>query len=145
MSEQARTPGVSPAELPKEWPACPGCEEKELYCAVIHKGFKHTVDCLLSCYVCATRISYRNLERFRREAQVTALESVAKEMCDMCARPETFPAEVLNTIERAGLRRTYWRHVCGKDAYACHCPEIWDSVSRLRSGEEPGGEPEKKA
>jgi hypothetical protein len=65
--------------MPKEWPPCPGCDERELYCPKIHDsalGYLHTEDCLLSCYVCQTRISFRSLTRLvsasKREGAIEA-------------------------------------------------------------------------
>lgn len=75
-----------------------------------------------------------------RDVQVSALESVAKEMCHMCKHPETYPVAAFTTIERGGKRVERWRHVEGEDQYLCDAQEPWDMAARLRSGEEPGGE-----
>lgn len=98
------------------------------------------------------------LLRFARAAQVSALESVAKQACGIC-HGNTAAGMIHNPVaERcpAGggggtdVGEGEWSHEVrnvggsGRWFVLCACPEVHDALSRLRSEAGSGSEPEKE-
>lgn len=77
----------------------------------------------LSCEVCFLSL----LEKFARAAQVSALESVAKEMCDWCAREKHMPPAT-SKPEWNG----WWHYDPGQISRVCKAGPIREALARLR-------------